>query len=54
MLAASFIDIDEKMIPDEITVPGTLLGLALATMRADVAVAARRPSEPHRRWSACA
>jgi prepilin signal peptidase PulO-like enzyme (type II secretory pathway) len=32
MLAASFIDIDEKIIPDEITVPGTILGLALATM----------------------
>jgi prepilin signal peptidase PulO-like enzyme (type II secretory pathway) len=31
MLAASFIDIDEKIIPDEITVTGTLLGLALAT-----------------------
>jgi prepilin signal peptidase PulO-like enzyme (type II secretory pathway) len=30
MLAASFIDIDEKIIPDEITVIGTLLGLALA------------------------
>jgi prepilin signal peptidase PulO-like enzyme (type II secretory pathway) len=32
MLAASLIDIDEKIIPDEITVPGTILGLALATM----------------------
>lgn len=32
MLAASFIDIDEKIIPDEITVTGTLLGLLLATM----------------------
>jgi len=32
MAAASFIDIDEKIIPDEITVPGTLLGLLLATM----------------------
>jgi leader peptidase (prepilin peptidase)/N-methyltransferase len=32
MLAASFIDIDEKLIPDEITVTGTLLGLALATL----------------------
>ena len=30
MLAASFIDIDEKIIPDEITVPGTLLGLVIA------------------------
>ena len=32
MLAASFIDIDEKIIPDEITVPGTLLGILLATL----------------------
>jgi len=31
MAAASFIDLDEKIIPDEITVPGTLLGLLLAT-----------------------
>lgn len=31
MAAASFIDIDEKIIPDEITIPGTLLGLILAT-----------------------
>lgn len=30
MLSASFIDIDEKIIPDEITVPGTILGLLLA------------------------
>ena len=27
MLAASFIDIDEKLIPDEITITGTLVGL---------------------------
>jgi prepilin signal peptidase PulO-like enzyme (type II secretory pathway) len=32
MLAASFIDIDEKIIPDEITVTGTLLGIILATL----------------------
>jgi prepilin signal peptidase PulO-like enzyme (type II secretory pathway) len=32
MLAASFIDIDEKIIPDELTVTGTLLGLLLATI----------------------
>jgi len=30
MLVATFIDIDEKIIPDEITVPGTILGLLLA------------------------
>lgn len=32
MAAASFIDIDEKIIPDTITVPGTLLGLLLAIL----------------------
>src|SRR6478672_9080451 len=32
MLAASFIDIDEKIVPDEITVPGTVLGLVFATL----------------------
>jgi prepilin signal peptidase PulO-like enzyme (type II secretory pathway) len=32
MLAASFIDIDEKIIPDEITVSGTIVGLALAAI----------------------
>ncbi len=30
MLAASLIDVDERTIPDAITVPGTLLGLLLA------------------------
>jgi leader peptidase (prepilin peptidase) / N-methyltransferase len=30
MLAASMIDVDEKTIPDEITIPGTLVGLLLA------------------------
>jgi leader peptidase (prepilin peptidase) / N-methyltransferase len=32
MMAASFIDIDEKIIPDEVTVTGTLLGLLFATL----------------------
>ncbi len=32
MLIASLIDIDEKTIPDEVTVPGTLLGLIMATL----------------------
>jgi prepilin signal peptidase PulO-like enzyme (type II secretory pathway) len=31
MLVASLIDADEKIIPDEITIPGTLVGLLLAT-----------------------
>ena len=30
MLAASMIDVDEKIIPDEITIPGTLVGLLMA------------------------
>lgn len=30
MLAATLIDFDERIIPDEITVPGTLIGLMLA------------------------
>jgi leader peptidase (prepilin peptidase) / N-methyltransferase len=32
ILAASVIDIDEKIVPDEITVTGTILGLVLATL----------------------
>ena len=32
ILAAAFIDIDEKIVPDDITVTGTLLGLTLATL----------------------
>jgi prepilin signal peptidase PulO-like enzyme (type II secretory pathway) len=32
LLVASFIDLDEKTIPDAITVPGTLIGLILATL----------------------
>ncbi len=32
MLVASLIDMDEGLIPDEITVPGTLLGLFLAAL----------------------
>ncbi|MBN1851964.1 MAG: prepilin peptidase [Pirellulales bacterium] len=32
MVAASFIDIDEKLIPDGITVVGTLVGLSLAAI----------------------
>ena len=30
MVAATFIDFDERIIPDLITIPGTLLGLLLA------------------------
>jgi prepilin signal peptidase PulO-like enzyme (type II secretory pathway) len=35
MLVATFIDFDEKTIPDEITIPGTLLGLVLAALWPD-------------------
>jgi prepilin signal peptidase PulO-like enzyme (type II secretory pathway) len=35
MLVATFIDFDEKTIPDEITIPGTLLGLLLAALWPD-------------------
>ena len=32
MIVASLIDVDERLIPDEVTVPGTLLGLFLAAV----------------------
>ncbi len=35
MLVATFIDFDEKTIPDEITIPGTLIGLLLAALWPD-------------------
>jgi leader peptidase (prepilin peptidase) / N-methyltransferase len=35
MLVATFIDFDEKTIPDEITVPGALIGLLLAAIWPD-------------------
>jgi prepilin signal peptidase PulO-like enzyme (type II secretory pathway) len=35
MLVATFIDLDEKTIPDEITIPGTLIGLLLAALWPD-------------------
>jgi prepilin signal peptidase PulO-like enzyme (type II secretory pathway) len=35
MMVATFIDFDEKTIPDEITIPGTLLALALAAVWPD-------------------
>lgn len=48
MLAASFIDIDEKIIPDEITVTGTLLGLVLAAAMPQSLLphVAERPAAP--------
>jgi prepilin signal peptidase PulO-like enzyme (type II secretory pathway) len=41
MLAASWIDFDEQVIPDLITVPGTLLALLLAAALPDSVLAAR-------------
>jgi leader peptidase (prepilin peptidase) / N-methyltransferase len=38
MTAATFIDFDEKTIPDSITIPGTLLGLLLAALLPQVAL----------------
>ncbi|HEY2415194.1 MAG TPA: A24 family peptidase [Pirellulaceae bacterium] len=38
MLVATFIDFDEKTIPDEITIPGTLCGLLLAAIWPDSAL----------------
>jgi leader peptidase (prepilin peptidase)/N-methyltransferase len=35
MLVATFIDFDEKTIPDEITIPGTFVGLLLAALAPD-------------------
>ena len=32
MVVASLIDVDERLIPDEVTVPGTLLGLLFAAL----------------------
>ena len=32
MLIATFIDVDDRIIPDIVTVPGTLIGLTLATL----------------------
>ena len=39
MTAATFIDFDEKTIPDSITIPGTLIGLTLAALPAAIALA---------------
>src|SRR5206468_226538 len=35
MIVATFIDFDEKTIPDEITIPGTLCGLLLSAIWPD-------------------
>lgn len=45
MAAATFIDFDEQTVPDAITIPGTLLGFALATfsIEAFLPVSVRHP-----------
>jgi leader peptidase (prepilin peptidase) / N-methyltransferase len=43
MLVATFIDFDEKTIPDEITIPGALLGLFLAAYWPDSQLPVIRP-----------
>lgn len=43
MLVATFIDFDEKTIPDEITIPGALCGLLLAAAWPDIHLPVPRP-----------
>lgn len=52
MLVATFIDIDEKTIPDAVTVPGVLLGLVLATLAPGVHLPDVEPAflEPNLSW----
>lgn len=46
MLAASLIDCDEKFIPDAVTVPGTLFGLAFAALYPWMLLPARAMKSP--------
>jgi leader peptidase (prepilin peptidase)/N-methyltransferase len=46
MIVATFIDYDEKTIPDEITIPGTLCGLLLAAIWPDMGLPVVRPFMP--------
>jgi leader peptidase (prepilin peptidase)/N-methyltransferase len=46
MLVATFIDFDEKTIPDEITIPGTLCGLLLAAIWPDMHLPVARSIVP--------
>jgi leader peptidase (prepilin peptidase)/N-methyltransferase len=46
LLAATFIDFDEKTIPDEITIPGALAGLLLAALWPDSLLPVLRPVAP--------
>lgn len=43
MLVATFIDFDEKTIPDEITIPGTLIGLLIVVIWPDMHLPVPRP-----------
>jgi leader peptidase (prepilin peptidase)/N-methyltransferase len=52
MFAVSLIDLDEKTIPDELTIPGTLIGLAFAAITAqagllDITFVAPTGTIPH-------
>ena len=46
MIVATFIDIDEKTIPDFITVPGTLIALSLAILLPDSLLPVMRAAPP--------
>jgi len=46
MMVATFIDFDEKTIPDEITIPGTLCGLLLAAAWPDMGLPVAQPIVP--------
>jgi prepilin signal peptidase PulO-like enzyme (type II secretory pathway) len=46
MLVATFIDFDEKTIPDEVTIPGTLVSLAFAVLWPDSHLPVDRPIVP--------
>ena len=46
MLVATFIDFDEKTIPDEITIPGTLCGLVIAAVWPDMHLPVARAFVP--------
>ena len=46
MTVATFIDLDEKLIPDSVTLPGTLLGLALAALLPESLLPAWTQSQP--------
>jgi leader peptidase (prepilin peptidase) / N-methyltransferase len=46
MLVATFIDLDEKTVPDEITIPGALCGLFLAAIWPDIGLSVEQLISP--------